>query len=388
MSSIAHSFVADTRLFAGKAVPRVASNQPATLQAITAGSIRVAGSKAVHIAIDANNIVVDTQGIGRYVRTLLRTYVHDRELELTLLLRNIAPWLSRRRIAAIIGGDQFGLSTRVPSSVDVVWHPWNGTFFASPFPSVVTMHDAVPFAFPSADPARRSAEQEPFLRSARTASLVIAVSHAGARDIVARVGVPQERVRVVYHGVAPIFSPDAGERAGSYLLFVGNAGQRLKNFALLHRAYTCAWPHGDGPGLVAVGGSSVAYAGVRSIPAIRKGGAGGHGDQRIRDLYRGALALCVPSLYESFGMPMLEAMACGTPVLAARTGAMPELSGGAAWLLDPMDEKGWTAALRTIAEDKTLRARFRAAGLAHTRTFRWEQCAAQTLDVLREAAHG
>jgi|SRR5579872_757597 len=337
----------------------------------------------MRLAVDAHNVLVDHQGIGRYVRTLLRAFTRESELELTLLLRRIVPWMTARRMRRLLGSDRFALATRVPSDADVVWHPWNGTFFDSTRPGVVTMHDAVPFAFPASDPARRSHEQEPFLRS-RSARLVIAVSHIGAREIVARVGVPEERVRVIYHGVAPVFSPAEEETGGRYLLFVGKPAQPLKNFALLHRAYVRAWPDGDGPELVVIGGDAAGYAKVRVAPLIREGGAA-EADERMRDLYRGALALCVPSRFESFGMPVLEAMACGTPVLAARTGALPEIAADAALLLDVDDEAAWAAAIRAIAGDGALRARLRAAGLRRARGFRWERCAAQTLEVFREA---
>lgn len=341
----------------------------------------------MRIAVDAHNILTDHQGIGRYVRTLLRCWVEDSELELTLLLRSVLPWLSRRRIASVLGCDRFMLATRVPARADVVWHPWNGTFFESKRPSVVTMHDAVPFAFPAQDPARRLHQQGPFLRSASTARLVIAVSKAGAREIVARVGVPEERVRVVYHGVAPFFSPceQHGSENRRYVLFVGNPEHEVKNFALLHRAYARAWPVGEGPDLLVVGGRAAGYPDVRFLEPILATGAAQAGDARLRDLYRGALALCVPSRYESFGMPLLEAMACGTPVLAARSGAIPEVAGDAALLLDAGDEAAWAQALRAIDGDVELRRRLRRAGLDRARGFRWERTAAQTLGVLQEA---
>ena len=344
----------------------------------------------MRLAVDAQNVLTDCQGIGRYVRTLLRLFLADPHVEATLMVRAVVPLVTRHRIAALLERGRFATASAVPRAADVVWHPWNGTFFESERPSVATVHDAVPFAFPSADPVRRAREQEPFLRTARTARLIIAVSQAGAREISARLGVPEERVRVIYHGVAPIFSPapakGASARGAGYLLFVGNPMQELKNFALLHRAYRRAWEAGRGPELVVVGGAADGFEGARCVPAIRGGGASRDADGRMSELYRGALALCIPSHFESFGMPMLEAMACGTPVLAAATGALPEISGGAALLLDADDEELWAEALRSVAGDGALRARLRAAGIERARSFSWERCAAQTLAVLEEAA--
>jgi glycosyltransferase involved in cell wall biosynthesis len=112
-------------------------------------------------------------------------------------------------------------------------------------------------------------------------------------------------------------------------------------------------------------------------------------DATLVDLYRGALLVAVPSTYEGFGLPMLEAMACGAPVLGARAGALPEVGGDdVAWVDAAHDRETWAAALRALADDADERAALRDRGLARAATFSWDRCTRQTLDVLAAAAQG
>jgi glycosyltransferase involved in cell wall biosynthesis len=110
-------------------------------------------------------------------------------------------------------------------------------------------------------------------------------------------------------------------------------------------------------------------------------------ERRIRSLYRGATALVYPTLYEGFGLPLVEAMASGTPVIASQAASIPEVVGGAGLLLDPRDTAAWRDALIRIMNDQEMRADLRARGLARAATFTWERTARLTLDVYREAAH-
>ena len=96
-------------------------------------------------------------------------------------------------------------------NLDAIWHPANGTFFGSSLPSVVTIHDAVPFRYPDPDPKRRARAQQPFLRSARSASRVIAVSRFGRAELHQMLQIPFEQIEVIEHGVEPSFSPGAAE---------------------------------------------------------------------------------------------------------------------------------------------------------------------------------
>ena len=345
----------------------------------------------MRFAVDARDLVSDTRGIGRYTRAILRRLVAYDDFALTLLTKSAFSLAHRKRFARAIGSDHFSVAARA-RNVDVIWHPANGTFFDAAAPAVATIHDAVPFRFPAHDPKQRERQQAPFLRSARHASRVVAVSHFGRSEIHQVLGVPLERIDVVYHGVEPFFSPGNADdllpaplRGRPYFLFVGDpTAEPRKNFAVLCAAYRGAFGSRNGPALAVVGAhsplpSDVIDAGVAGADMF------GEGDAFLWALYRRAVALCIPSYYETFGMPMIEAMACGTPVLAARSSCLPEVGGDAALYVDPHDAGAWSEALQRIASDATLRHDRAAAGRGQARRYDWDLSAQQHAAIFRSA---
>lgn len=345
----------------------------------------------LRLAVDARVIAEDTRGIGRYTRAVLRRLVLRNDVALTLLALGPFPRRRRGAYARALASANFAIASAVPRDADVVWHPANGTFFASTVPSVATIHDAVPFRYPDSDPARREHAQTPFLLSADRAARVIAVSRFGRDEIHDALGVPLERIAVIEHGVEPNFSPGVAEplpeplRGKKYLLFVGNPqAEPRKNFPLLYEAFRRAWPSGDGPLLAIAGGTTPAQPYLVSAGIF--GGDVNGNDGALRALYRGATALALASYHETFGMPMLEAMACATPVVASRASSLPEIGGDAALYAPPDDAGAWAAALRRIVDDADLRERLVAAGLTRVRAFTWERSVERHLDVFRAVA--
>jgi glycosyltransferase involved in cell wall biosynthesis len=350
-------------------------------------------SMPLRLAVDARVVVEDTRGIGRYARAILRRLAARDDVDLTLLAHG--PFVFRHRAAyeRALGSRRFALRSSA-GNASLVWHPANGTFFPSALPSVVTIHDAVPFRYPDSDVRRRANAQEPFLRSARTAARVIAVSKFGRDEVHAVFDVPLERISTIYHGVEPSFSPGdatplpAGVLPGRYFLFVGDPiGEPRKNFPLLYDAFRAAWPAFDGPALV------VAGARAPSLPGVVH--AGNLGDdltsrtnERLRALYRGAIALGMASYHETFGMPMVEAMACGTPVLASAASCLPEIAAAAALYAAPDDALAWAANLRTIVGDAPLRDRLRIAGLDRATHFDWDESAERHFALFAEVSAG
>ncbi|MFN2448994.1 MAG: glycosyltransferase family 4 protein [Candidatus Baltobacteraceae bacterium] len=339
----------------------------------------------VRLAVDARDLASDTRGIGRYARAILPRLAKRDDIDLTLLVYGPAVLAQRAKLAAALDSQKFRLASRA-FGCDVLWHPANGTFFSPTAANVVTIHDAGPFRFPEKHARKRKHEQEPFLRSARQAQRVIAVSHFDRQELLDVLHIPPSRIEVIYHGVDAIFSPGEPqtglprELSEPYFIFVGDPLAELrKNFALLYEAYRRAFdPAAPRPRLVVLrpvrpSMDGVFYAGP---PA-----GGGPDDAHLRDLYRGALALCIPSLYEGFGMPLLEAMACGTPVISSQASCLPEIAGDAALYAPADDAQAWSAALQRVANDRDLRMTLRAKGIEHVRQFSWERSAQRHAEI-------
>ncbi len=185
--------------------------------------------RPLRLAVDARVIAEDTRGIGRYARAVLRRLVVRDDVELTLLADAPFPQRHRGAYARALGNDAFAIGSRAARDCDLIWHPANGTFFSSSLPSVVTIHDAVPFRYPDADPKRREHAQRPFLRSASGATRAIAVSFFGQSELHELLHVPLERIEVIEHGVDDVVFPrSGGAAAGGF--------ERAAIFALRRRS--------------------------------------------------------------------------------------------------------------------------------------------------------
>jgi glycosyltransferase involved in cell wall biosynthesis len=336
----------------------------------------------MRLAVDAHNLFVDRRGIGVFLRSVLaRMLAHD-DLDVVLLVHGVLPRLRKAALAREVGNARFAVSSRVPPDASVAWHPWNGTFFAAgSVPSVATIHDVVPFAFPDIDEGRRRAQQQPFERSAREAKSIVVDSMFTRSELERYLDVPSDRIAVVPLAANERFTPGRPEklpaalRARRYVLGVG-ANEPRKNFTTLSTAMHRAFPANDVI-LVCVSDSNVAGAlTLRDLDL-----------NELRDLYRGALAFAMPSVYEGFGIPPLEAMGCGTPVIASRASSLPEVCGDAARYVNaPTDADEWAMAIRSVVGDGEAGAAMRERGLKQARRFSWGRTAEATLAVLREAA--
>ena len=254
---------------------------------------------------------------------------------------------------------------------------------------VVTVHDLGWQVHPELyAPRVRLMYRALFPWAVRRADRFIAVSRYTADDLVRRAGVPASKIEVVYHGLDPVFAapPGAGSAdAAPYVLAVGGVSPR-KNTRRLIEAFT-RW-RGRGthrsPYRLLITGTSLDRGvadGNDSLPA----GVSllGYVDMTaLPRLYAGAAAFLYPGIYEGFGLPIIEAMACGAPVVTSTTGAAPEIAGGAAVLVDPFDVASIEAGLElaTTAEEAE---RLRAAGRARARLFDWDAAAAATIEVYR-----
>jgi len=295
---------------------------------------------------------------------------------------------------------------------DLLFVPSHVLPLVHPLRSVVTVHDLGYHHFPEA----HTLSQNVYLRwstryNARTATRVLADSQATRQDLIRLYGTPGEKIVVVYpgrdEGLAPVTDATAlaaiRTRYGlgdAYLLYVGTLHPR-KNLVRLIQAF--------GGLLRALASSAPSRAaGLQLVLAGQKGwlydemwgqvdrlGLQGHvsftgyvPDADLSGLLSAALAFVFPSLYEGFGFPVLEAMACGTPVVCSNASSLPEVAGDAALQVDPLDVEAWTGALHQIVTDTGLRGALVEQGLKQMQRFSWRRCAEETLRVLEDAASG
>ena len=237
--------------------------------------------------------------------------------------------------------------------------------------SVVTVHDLSFERDPELMPRKdRFVFRTTVPRSARRAERVIAVSERTRDDLVELYGIPTDKIRVIPHGVDPAFAPGDGA-VGGYLLFVGAVQKRKDPRAAVEAALDLGMP------LVVVGPERE----PELAEELRRLGADLRGyveKPELAELYRAAACLVVPSRYEGFGLPVLEALASGTPVVATPDAALVEVAGDAAVYADSRDLPG--AILHAIDRREELRA----AGLARAAQFGWAEAARRTADVYRE----
>ncbi len=263
---------------------------------------------------------------------------------------------------------------------------------------VVTCHDLMYHHFPQYLPPRWAGRLERGTRSlVPRADLWICVSEFTRQDLIRSFGVPPSRTRVVYSGVDPIFL-EAGRRAERetsesrepYYLFLGSL-EKKKNLPTLLRAFGLAVARGLATRLCIAGRASWQAAEVRELAAAHPG-LGERVDfpgfvpqEEVPALIAGARALILPSRFEGFGLPVIEAMAAGTPVLCSNRGALPEIAGGAARLFDPDGVEDLAELLLEVEEDPGLRERMRRAGQRRAADFHWERTARETLAAYRRA---
>ena len=381
----------------------------------------------MRIAIDARpGVSAGMTGIGHYTRELIaRLPLVDPETTYVAWYLQVAailkPWKRQRFFAARpnlverwtpFPATWFERLSQRWSVPRVEWFARSDVLFAPNFvppPTatrrlVVTVHDLAFRLFPETAPHSTREWLGRLDRALEQAAEIIAVSEATKRDLVRLYPVAEERVTVIPHGVDRArHRPAAGAEVAEvraryrldepYLLFVGGIEPR-KNLPGLVRAFAMLE---EAPSLV-IAGSSVSWnpegrgelrAALATIPGDARDRirfTGYVGDREKVALLTGAAALVFPSRYEGFGMPVLEAMACGTPVVTSKVSALPEVAGDAALYVDPDDPGDVARGMREVLEDEGLRAHLRREGLARVGAFDWDETARRTAKVLHRAA--
>jgi glycosyltransferase involved in cell wall biosynthesis len=316
----------------------------------------------MRVGLDTSPLVQTQAGTARYVRGLLAHNEYER-----------LSWGGSGRLATVVR-DLWWYPHGLPREargLDVLHCPTFRGPVRSRVPVVVTVHDLAVLRHPGTfNQWTRRYSRLAVPRVARAARRVIAVSEFTRGEIVELLGVPADRLRVIPNAVGEPFGREGPAATGDYVLAVGTLEPR-KNLAAAQQA----------AGRLGVELKVVGAQGWGGVEV--DGWLGRVSDEELAALYRGARCLVYPSLYEGFGIPVLEAMACGTPVVTSTGGATEEVAGGAAVLVDPHDP---TAIAAGIEEAVARRDELRARGLERAARFTWGRVAAETRAVYEEAA--
>ena len=325
----------------------------------------------INVAIDVSPLVQTRAGTARYLKALLREL--DRRNDLEVAKRTFGRNDKLSTLARDAVWYPFVLGRE--RDADVLHCPTYRGPLRSTTPLVVTVHDLAVFR-----------HSETFNRWTRTysprivprvlaaARRVIAVSDFTRRELVELLHVPDEKIRVVPNGVDDEFTQRGPAADGEYVLAVGTLEPR-KNLPRLVEAARKSDVELRIVGARGWGNVELAGNGVRWMGEVD--------DAELARLYRGALCVAYPSVYEGFGIPVLEAMACGTPVVTTRGTAMEEVADGAAVLVDSNDPAELADGIARAAAE---RDRLVPRGLERARSFRWDAVADATIAVYREAA--
>jgi len=376
----------------------------------------------MRICLDLSPVVQRKAGLGTYAQRLAehllavdrenvysafhygRTVQEPLRPPLDALPRRVVPWNARPWRLGVAARHVLGLHMDSTFPDVDIFHatehllpPLRGVR------TVFTFHDAIYALFPQYHlPMNRLFLGSMMPRFLRRADAIVTVSECSKRDAVRLYGIDPARIRVIYEGVDARFRPvtDPARLAQvraryalpeSYILYVGTIEPR-KNLVALLEAFSAIYNRQS-----AIGNRQLVIGGKKGwlyesfFSRLRELGLEGEmilpgyiADEDLPAMYSAASVFVFPSLYEGFGLPPLEAMACGTPVVCSNASSLPEVCGEAALLVEPMDVQGLAQAMERVLSDEPLRATLRARGLAQAAKFSWERAARETLAVYRE----
>jgi glycosyltransferase involved in cell wall biosynthesis len=379
-------------------------------------------ARPLRVAVAGLSLRHPSTGTGRYAREVLAALTERPDLRSTVVLpsdveagtvrKGTLRAVQAARLPFPIGNygeklywEQIGFRwSALRTRADV----WYSPHFAMPLwpgrPTVLSVHDMIPYTLP-AYAANRAARAYLLLtaQAAKQATALVTLSQHAKGEIQRLLDIPEERIHVVPPGVDQAFSveidPAAQLRArlryglsARYLLYVGGADAR-KNIGVLLQAIATIPQFSGVPELVVAAGEP--KPGQESLfpdwrAQARSLGLGGRvrfvtriAEEDLAQVYRGADTFCSPSRAEGFGLPILEAMACGTAVVSSNATSLPEAVGDAGLLVGPDDVAGWAEAIRCVSEDADLRVDLERRGVERAATFRWAETTERVVEIIR-----
>ena len=290
------------------------------------------------------------------------------------------------------------------AQADVMFIPTAATLPVGRVPAVCTIHDVTPITMPSHSPGVGAMQRVLLKGCARFSRAIITSSECSKRDIVTHLGVPEEKVVVIHDGCdQSIFNADPPDMAAlaalharlginkPYLLHHGTIQPR-KNLKRLIEAFRLMLANNLDLDVDLVLTGRRGWNSGEIISAAAESDGRGRviltgilNDADLALLIKGASLAVVPSLYEGFSLPMVEAMACGVPTVASNTSCLPEISGNTLAYFDPLSCEAMAVCMQTVLRSSELRLHLSQNGIARAREFTWERCARHTLDVLINA---
>ncbi|MBI5555105.1 MAG: glycosyltransferase family 4 protein [Elusimicrobia bacterium] len=361
--------------------------------------------------IDAR--MLGNSGIGRYLQNIIEKMdplVPEIDIQPTVFLNSgdekyLGPLDHTSLVYPLSHTNIYGLKEQIMLTYylsawkpDLVHFPNFNVSLKKKFPFVVTIHDLIYLKYPGACPNIVARFYAAFMIgfACRQAKLIITDSQYSKQDLMNTIHVPEAKIRVIYPAVDPKYQPVKNPRSQlekydlpeKYILYVGNHEKR-KNI----------------PGLIAAFGQSQAIKEYQLVIAGKKDLRRKEIYQAIKDyqlaekvhftgyireedlpaLYTQAGLLAFPSSYEGFGLPILEAMGCGTPVICSKAASLPEVSGEAAVIIDPADTAGFAKAIDTVLTEQDLRQQLQAKGFQRVKQFTWDTTVKEHIKIYKEA---
>jgi glycosyltransferase involved in cell wall biosynthesis len=347
----------------------------------------------IRIGMDAWNLPGDQRGIGRYVRSVLGVWAASAadRVSVTLVIPERITWFAAKRYRnELVGRYHYESASRArlaAAKLDVLWFPFNGVSWNDTFPgpAVATLHDASTFVLPDyGDDARA-----PFRLAARRCSRLLTDSQFSAHELARELAVPLDRFTTVPLGVAPApLNPQqpsvVPKQYGRFVLYVGGTEPR-KNLSTVFAAMRRLFERDAELTLVLIGPMPFTLPPHENV---RVAALGHVDDETLTAFYRACIAFIYPSTYEGFGLPILEAMSYGAPVIAARSSSLPEVGGDAALYVEPYDDAGFADAVMALLERPALTSQLRERGRARAAAMTWERTAEATLTVIEDVVAG